>query len=43
LGFGDNARAALITRGLAESGRLSDALGGKRETLMGLADLATSC
>ena len=37
LGFGDNARAALITRGLAETGRLSAALGGKRETLMGLA------
>ena len=46
LGFGDNARAALITRGLAESGRLSDALGGKRETLMGLAglgDLVLTC
>jgi glycerol-3-phosphate dehydrogenase (NAD(P)+) len=46
LGFGDNARAALITRGLAEAGRLSDALGGKRETLMGLAglgDLVLTC
>jgi glycerol-3-phosphate dehydrogenase (NAD(P)+) len=46
LGFGDNARAALITRGLAESGRLSAALGGKRETLMGLAglgDLVLTC
>jgi glycerol-3-phosphate dehydrogenase (NAD(P)+) len=46
LGFGDNARAALITRGLAESGRLSTALGGKRETLMGLAglgDLVLTC
>jgi glycerol-3-phosphate dehydrogenase (NAD(P)+) len=39
LGFGDNARAALITRGLAESGRLSAALGGRPETLMGLAGL----
>jgi glycerol-3-phosphate dehydrogenase (NAD(P)+) len=46
LGFGDNARAALITRGLAETGRLSAALGGKRETLMGLAglgDLVLTC
>ena len=39
LAFGYNARAALITRGLAETGRLSKALGGKRETLMGLAGL----
>jgi len=46
LGFGDNARAAIITRGLAETGRLSAALGGKRETLMGLAglgDLVLTC
>jgi glycerol-3-phosphate dehydrogenase (NAD(P)+) len=46
LGLGDNTRAALITRGLAESGRLSAALGGKRETLMGLAglgDLVLTC
>ena len=46
LGFGDNARAALITRGLAEAGRLSAALGGKRDTLMGLAglgDLVLTC
>lgn len=46
LGFGDNARAALVTRGLAESGRLSAALGGRRETLMGLAglgDLVLTC
>jgi len=46
LGFGDNARAALITRGLAETGRLSAALGGRRETLMGLAglgDLVLTC
>ena len=46
LGFGDNARAALVTRGLAECGRLSAALGGRRETLMGLAglgDLVLTC
>jgi len=46
LGFGDNARAALVTRGLAETGRLSAALGGKRETLMGLSglgDLVLTC
>jgi glycerol-3-phosphate dehydrogenase (NAD(P)+) len=46
LGFGHNARAALITRGLAETGRLSTALGGSRETLMGLAglgDLVLTC
>lgn len=46
LRFGHNARAALITRGLAETGRLSSALGGKRETLMGLAglgDLVLTC
>ena len=46
LAFGHNARAALITRGLAETGRLSAALGGKRETLMGLAglgDLVLTC
>lgn len=39
LGFGHNARAALVTRGLAEVGRLLAALGGSRETLMGLAGL----
>src|SRR5689334_8614764 len=46
LGFGHNARAALVTRGLAETGRLSQALGGARETLMGLAglgDLVLTC
>jgi glycerol-3-phosphate dehydrogenase (NAD(P)+) len=46
LGFGHNARAALITRGLAETGRLSAAFGGRRETLMGLAglgDLVLTC
>ncbi len=46
LGFGNNARAALVTRGLAETGRLAVALGGRRETLMGLAglgDLTLTC
>jgi glycerol-3-phosphate dehydrogenase (NAD(P)+) len=46
LGFGFNARAALITRGLAETARLCAALGGRRDTLMGLAglgDLVLTC
>jgi glycerol-3-phosphate dehydrogenase (NAD(P)+) len=38
-GLGENARAALITRGLAELSRLGEALGARRETLMGLAGL----
>jgi glycerol-3-phosphate dehydrogenase (NAD(P)+) len=45
-GLGENARAALITRGLAEMTRLAVAKGGKAETLMGLAglgDLALTC
>lgn len=37
LGLGHNARAALITRGLAEIARLGAALGGAPETFMGLA------
>jgi glycerol-3-phosphate dehydrogenase (NAD(P)+) len=37
LGLGHNARAALITRGLAEITRLGAALGGSAETFMGLA------
>lgn len=37
--LGDNARAALITRGLAELSRLAGALGGRPETLMGLSGL----
>jgi glycerol-3-phosphate dehydrogenase (NAD(P)+) len=44
--LGDNARAALITRGLAEMVRLALAKGGKRETLMGLSglgDLVLTC
>ncbi len=46
LGFGANARAALITRGLAELTRLGVALGGRRETFMGLTglgDLVLTC
>ncbi|GAA5159756.1 NAD(P)H-dependent glycerol-3-phosphate dehydrogenase [Viridibacterium curvum] len=46
LGYGLNARAALMTRGLAEIARLAEALGGRRETLMGLAgmgDLILTC
>jgi glycerol-3-phosphate dehydrogenase (NAD(P)+) len=39
LGYGHNARAALVTRGLAEVSRLAVAEGGRRETLMGLAGL----
>ena len=38
-GMGDNARAALITRGLAELTRLAVAKGAKAETLMGLSGL----
>jgi len=46
LGFGANARAALITRGLAELARLGVALGGRAETFMGLSgagDLILTC
>jgi glycerol-3-phosphate dehydrogenase (NAD(P)+) len=39
LGLGQNALAALITRGLAEISRLADAEGGRRETLAGLSGL----
>lgn len=39
LSLGQNARAALITRGLAEMTRLGLALGGRTETMMGLAGL----
>ena len=45
-GLGDNARAALITRGLAEIVRLGVAKGAKAETLMGLSgigDLTLTC
>ena len=46
MGFGDNTRAALITRGLAEMKRFVLAYGGKPETLSGLAgvgDLIVTC
>jgi glycerol-3-phosphate dehydrogenase (NAD(P)+) len=46
LGLGQNALAALITRGLAEITRLACAAGGKRETLAGLSglgDLVLTC
>jgi glycerol-3-phosphate dehydrogenase (NAD(P)+) len=46
LGFGDNAKGALMTRGLAEMSRLGVALGGRRETffgLTGLGDLIATC
>jgi glycerol-3-phosphate dehydrogenase (NAD(P)+) len=39
LGFGDNARAGLITRGLVEMVRLGTALGGKAQTFYGLSGL----
>ena len=45
-GLGENARAALITRGLAEMTRLARARGGRVETMMGLAglgDLTLTC
>ena len=46
LALGHNARAALMTRGIAEIGRLCERLGGQRETLMGLSglgDLILTC
>lgn len=46
LGYGDNTIAMLMTRGLAEIGELTVALGGKKETLAGLAgvgDLIVTC
>ena len=46
LGAGCNAKAALVTRGLAEIARLGMAMGAKRETFAGLAglgDLVTTC
>lgn len=46
LGFGSNARAALVTRGLSEMMRLAEAAGSQRETLMGLSglgDLVLTC
>ena len=46
LGFGDNARAALITRGLSEMGRLAVRMGAHPLTMAGLAglgDLVLTC
>jgi glycerol-3-phosphate dehydrogenase (NAD(P)+) len=46
LGFGDNTRASLITRGLAETARLGMALGAELTTFAGLAglgDLVATC
>lgn len=46
LGFGDNTKAALLTRGLAETKRLACKLGAREETLSGLAgvgDLIVTC
>jgi glycerol-3-phosphate dehydrogenase (NAD(P)+) len=46
LGLGDNGKAALVTRGLAEMGRLAESAGGRPETFAGLAgmgDLMVTC
>lgn len=46
MGFGDNAKAALMTRGIAEITRLGVALGAKQETFLGLTgvgDLIVTC
>jgi glycerol-3-phosphate dehydrogenase (NAD(P)+) len=46
LGFGDNAKAALLTRGLVEISRLGVYLGGRQATFYGLAgvgDVVTTC
>ncbi|HEY1369717.1 MAG TPA: NAD(P)H-dependent glycerol-3-phosphate dehydrogenase [Gaiellaceae bacterium] len=46
LGLGDNAKAAVITRGLAEMARLGEACGARTETFSGLAgmgDLIVTC
>src|SRR5690606_27628959 len=46
MGLGENARAARVTRGLAETVRLGRALGARTETLMGLSglgDLSLTC
>lgn len=46
LGFGDNTKAALMTRGLAEMMRIGEALGAQAKTIMGLSgvgDLMTTC
>lgn len=46
LGYGDNTKAALITRGISEISRLGVAMGGKAETfagLTGIGDLVVTC
>ncbi len=46
VGYGDNAKAALMTRGLVEISRLGEALGAKKETfagLSGIGDLIVTC
>lgn len=46
LGLGESARAALVTRGLAEMARLANAMGAHKETLMGMCgvgDLILTC
>ena len=46
LGYGDNTKAALITRGIAEIARLGQAMGGHLETfagLSGIGDLIVTC
>ena len=46
LGLGDNAKAALVTRGIVEMARLGTALGARRSTFFGISgigDLITSC
>lgn len=46
LGYGDNTKAALITRGIAEISRLGLAMGGRKETfsgLSGMGDLIVTC
>ena len=46
LGLGDNAKSALLTRGMVEIARLGEALGGNKKTFFGLAgigDLITTC
>ena len=46
LGFGDNAKAAIITRGMAEMARMGEAFGAKPRTYSGMAgmgDLVATC
>lgn len=46
LGYGENTKALIISRGIAEISRIVEALGGKRETVLGLAgigDLVLTC